>query len=131
MLFMSTAHVRAMNEVLGQSTELQALTAKLPREMSLTYELRDGPGGETVYWTLRTGPDGTAFGLSKPDWPPDVTIRVAWVEMIRAARAGRKGEHHPVELEVRGDESVLRSVEDVLAVARRVATFDCEFPATP
>jgi len=131
MLFMSAAHVRAMNQVVRQSTELQALTAKLPREVALTYELHEAPAGETVYWTLRTGPGGTEFSLSKPDRPPDVTIRATWVEVIRAARAGRKAEHHPVELEVRGDESILRTIEDVLAVVRRVATFDCEFPATP
>lgn len=126
---MSAAHIQAMNQVLGQSAELQALTAKLPREMSLAYELREGPGGETVYWTLRTGPNGTEFSLSRPDRPPDITIRAAWVEMIRAAKAGRKREHYPVETEVKGDESILRCIEGVLAVARRVATFDCEFPA--
>ena len=128
MIFMSSVHVEAMNQALRQSVEFQSVAATLPRQMALTYELHDGPQGQTIHWTLRAGPEGTEFSLSRPDRASDIYIRADWVDMIRAAVATRRGEHQAVAMDVQGDQSDLRRIESVLQVARRVATFDCEFP---
>ena len=129
MLFMSSAHVEAMNQALRQSVEFQSVAATLPRQMALTYELQDGPQGQTIHWTFRTGPEGTEFSLMRPEQPSDIRIRADWAEMIRAAIATRRGEHQAVAMDVQGDQSDLRRIEAVLQIARRVATLDCEFPA--
>jgi hypothetical protein len=125
---MSAAHVELLNRLLGESLEFREFTAKLSCERVLTYQLSDGPGGETVYWTVRTGPQGTRFSLRPPDRTPDVIMRARWPGMIRAARASRLGERYEVAIEVQGDASVLACVERVLEAARKVATVDCEFP---
>ena len=128
MLFMSAAHVEVLNRLLGESLEFREFSAKLSCERVLTYELSDGPGGETVYWTVRTGPQGTRFSLGPPDRAPDVLMRARWSGMMRAARASRLGERYDAAIKVQGDASVLCSIERVLEAARKVATVDCEFP---
>ncbi len=125
---MSAAHVELLNRLLGESLEFREFTAKLSCERVLTYQLSDGPGGETVHWTVRTGPRGTWFSLGPPDRTPDVIVSARWPGMIRAARASRRGERHEVAIQVQGDASVLACIERVLEAARRIATVDCEFP---
>jgi hypothetical protein len=125
---MSAAHVDAMNQRLRESPEMQTVTARLTRELVLSYELRHGPHGETVHWTLYAGPQGAHFTLAAPEGKSGVTIHAFWSEMIRAAKANRKGESHEVVTEIRGDESMMIDIEKVLAVARDVATLECEFP---
>ena len=89
---MSAAHVKVLNRLLEESLEFREFTAKLSCERVLTYELSDSPGGETVYWTVRTGPHGTQFSLGPPDRVPDVIVRARWSGMVRAAQASRLGE---------------------------------------
>ena len=128
MLFMSTAHVEVVNRLLEESLEFREFTAKLSSERVLTYELSDGPSGETVYWTVRTGPQGARFSLGPPDRAPDVILRARWSRMMRAARASPRGERYDAAIQVQGDASVLACIERVLEAARKVATMDCEFP---
>jgi hypothetical protein len=129
MLFMSATHVETMNDLLAQSGEVRAMAADLGRELVIMYDLKSGPEGAPMYWTLRVGSQGVCFALTPSDQQPDVTLRADWAAMIQSAKANREGrQHQEVDIEFVGDKSVLTSIAPLMAAVRRVASVECEFP---
>lgn len=127
-LFMSPAHVDAMNELLGEASSVHAACKELERRYSLSYELRDGPEGRPVYWSMIFDPDiGVRMGLDKLE-RADVTFVGDWAQMIRASAAQRRGEQRDPGVEIHGDPSVMETVGAVFATAQQVATIDVTFP---
>lgn len=105
------------------------MAAGLGRELVIMYELKSGPEGEPVYWALWVCSQGVRFAITPSDREPDLTLRADWASMIQSAKANREGrQHQDVEIEFAGDKSVLTSIAPVMAVVRRVATVECEFP---
>lgn len=129
LIFMSREHVDRMNELLDESAEVASACARLDRDYSIVYQLRDGPRG-TVHWTLLFDRDaGASFSL-EPPVRADVTFVSGWAEMIRYSRATRDGEAvDEPQLEVRGDPSVTECVAEAYAAAQEAATIRTEFPA--
>lgn len=126
--FMSPTHVHAMNELLGEASSVHAACKELERHYSLCYELRDGPEGRPVYWSMIFDPDtGVRMGLDKLE-RADITFVGDWVQAIRASAAQRRGEQHDPGMEIQGDPSVTETVSAVFAAAKQVASIDVTFP---
>jgi hypothetical protein len=126
--FMSQQHVDTMNELIAATPEVQEAAAELGNDRLLAFELADGPGGETVWWSLTVGPSGFRMGLGRPARLPDVLIRSDFAAMIRSVRAGREGRSEEAPQEVVGDQELMARIFEVLEVARPVATLDSELP---
>lgn len=127
-VFMSPEHVRAMNEILAESSAVRAACAELDHDYAMCYELHDGPGGRTVYWAMTFGPDtGVRMSLEKPD-RADLTYVGDWARLVRASAAQRRGERHDPDVAVHGDPEIPGKVAAAFTAAQRVATIDVVFP---
>ncbi|MFD9949895.1 hypothetical protein ACFWYW_29585 [Nonomuraea sp. NPDC059023] len=126
-VYMSHEHIEQMNDLLARSDEVAAACAELDRDYVIAYELGDGPGG-TVFWVLSFDRiTGARFSLDEPAHA-DVTFAGDWRRLVRAGQAHRQGTEVDPAVEVRGDPGVLDAVSPAMAVARRAATVDVEFP---
>jgi hypothetical protein len=126
MLFMSSEHVAAMNELLDASADVRIACAALPQPRVMAYALEDGPDGRTVHWAVSF--HGTVRFSLDPAPEPDVLLRGDWRRMMRASDANRRGETADPDVSVEGDVGVLEEIGPVLELARSVATLDVEFP---
>jgi hypothetical protein len=127
MEFMSPEHVSAMNDVLAGAADVRAECARLAQPRLLAYRLTSGPGGADVHWTLRFT-ENVQFGLGKPVENPDVELVSDWAAMIRATAATRAGIPTEPPVTLHGNAAVLAEVATALEAARRIATFEVEFP---
>jgi hypothetical protein len=124
-LFMSEEHVSRMNAILDKDEAVRRACADLDRVITMGYELADGPGGETVYWSM-TFADTVRFGLERPE--ADLVFVGDWKRMVSASRATRGGKPEDPGVQAVGDLTVLEQVGPVFALAQAVATVPVEFP---
>ncbi|MFI0469834.1 hypothetical protein ACH347_37690 [Saccharopolyspora sp. 5N102] len=95
----------------------------------MTFQLDGAPAG-TEYWTTVFGPTGMHFELTVPRTPPDVLVRADWTATMRALHAQKEGREAPARAEeTTGDEALVKRLEHVLAIGRRVATIDTRLPS--
>jgi hypothetical protein len=126
---MSQEHVDAMNALLQDAAVVQEACADLGGRCTLTYDLADGPAGETVHWTVEL--DHTVrFSLARPA-DPDVVLVGDWARMIRATREAGQGAQLDPGLSVAGDLELVARVGAVLEVARAVGAIPVDFPDVP
>ena len=126
-VFMSAEHVAAMNAVLAADGTVRAACAALAKQVTIAYELSDGPGGTTVYWSIAFA-ETVRFGLEPT--AADLVLRGDWARMVHAAKANRQGQvEDPAVLPV-GDVTVMQAVAPVFALASNVATLPVVFPET-
>ena len=86
-LFMSLRHVDILNRRLVESQALVKLCSELERDLSLLYELHDGPGGSEVFWrTDFTRSDGIFFSLERGAGAIDVVISCGYWDAIDAVQ---------------------------------------------
>jgi len=86
-LFMSLRHVDILNRRLAESQPLLELCSGLKRDLSLLYELHDGPdGGEVVWRTDFTRSRGIVFSLERSAGPIDVVISCGYWDAIDAVQ---------------------------------------------
>ncbi len=128
MLFMSNEHIDLMNNLLAASPDIRSAISKLQQETIVTYELSNGPDGQTVYWTSSYAPDEFRLSLAPPSRPADITHRADWAQMVRAAKANREGRQVETEVQTIGDQQAFARVAHIFELGRQVATVDCEFP---
>jgi len=124
--FMSSEHVRAMNDRLGSSPEMAQACAALDRSYTVTYRLSDGPDGADVHWTVRLTPSEVVFSLETAG-DADVCFVDSYRRMVDAAESARQGEAVATPAPT-GDPAAVATVAPVFAVAAGVATLDVEFP---
>jgi hypothetical protein len=124
-LFMSPEHVATMNAILDTDAAVRKACAELEKPLTMGYELSDGPGGETVYWSM-TFTDTVRFGLEKTD--ADLLFTGDWANMIRATMSSRQGKPVDPGVVPVGDMGVLQAIGPVFALAQGVATVPVEFP---
>lgn len=126
--FMSPEHILRMNRLLAESVEVRHAAAALGGRHSLTYRLGGAPNG-VEYWTFEVSDSGARFLLGKPVGNADVTVSLDWHVMMRTARAEREGGEPPAsEALVTGDVAMMAQLQQVLEVARTVATMDSDMP---
>jgi hypothetical protein len=130
-VFMSPEHVDQMNQLLAESAAVRNAAAALGGSYTMTYQLDDAPTG-TEYCTTVLGPSGMHLELTDPPTPPDILIRADWTTTMRALYAQKAGRAAPtVAEETTGDAMLLKRLEEVLAIGRRVATIDTCLPPIP
>jgi hypothetical protein len=122
---MSPEHVAVMNEILEDNEAVRDQCALLEKPLTLGYELVDGPGGETVYWSMAFT-DTVRFGLEQVD--ADLLFRGDWARVVRASKSGREGRQDDAGVVPVGDLEVLATVGPAFAVAQSIATVPVQFP---
>lgn len=86
-LFMSCEHVEVLNRRLVESPPVARMCSRLERDLSLLYELSDGPGGSKVYWRTdfrRSG--GIVFSLQRGPGALDAVIVGNYWDVIDAVQ---------------------------------------------
>jgi hypothetical protein len=122
---MSPEHVAVMNALLEDDEAVRAACADLAAPFTLGYELADGPGGETVHWSMAFT-DTVRFGLEKVD--ADLLFRGDWARMVRASKGNRDGQPGDPGVEPVGDLEAFQRVAGVFAAAQAAATVPVQFP---
>jgi len=117
-LFMSPEHVDLMNERLEANAVVRGACAALPGAASMGYCLHDGPDGDPVHWAVFFS-DTVRFSLSEQ--PCDLLFTGDWRAMIASVRAAQRGQVVDTGLVASGDETLLESLGQVLAVAQSAA----------
>lgn len=124
-MFMSPEHVARMNAILAADEAVRRACSELDAPVMLAYALADGPGGETVHWTM-SFTDTVRFGLEAVE--ADLLFTGDWQRMIRASKASREGSPQGPGVIPVGDLTLLETVGPVFALAQGVATIPVEFP---
>lgn len=124
--FMSPDHVAVMNERLRTADGVRDACRALGRSRVLLYRLRNGPEGRDVFWAL-IYEDSLRFALEDHD-NPDVVLTGDWQTMVRAVQAARDGEASAPNLQMHGDAEVFARMNEILDIARPVATLHTGIP---
>ena len=133
-LFMSRRHVDIMNALLADSAAANAAAAALPHDVLVAFRLEDDDSGATHWWQLNfSRSDGIRFGLGEPSRAADLLFVGKYREMVEATLASRSGKPSavPGHREIVGDVSVLQTIAEAFAEAKKVATVDVELPRFP
>jgi len=129
-IFMSSEHVRQMNDLLAASAEVRSACAKLQKDQVVAYQLTDEEGGAEVWWQMRVSPAaGLSLVLGQPAEPTDLTIRCGYWAMLEAAARGRDGsDAPPLAFTTVGDPGTLALLVDFFVLVRKAAKVDVVFP---
>jgi len=131
-LFMSAAHVQAMNERLAAAPEVRAACAALGKPELLAYRLRNEDGGPDVWWQMHFAPDaGARFALGPPDGVADLTLECGYWAMLQQVTAQRDPSAGPapaLAITTVGDTALLQRIAQPFAQAQQVALVPVRFP---
>jgi len=127
MEFMSPEHVAVMNERLRAADDVRVACRGLDQPRVMLFRLRTGPDkGRDIFWTL-TYEDTMQFALDEHT-SPDIILTGEWQTMVRAVQAARVGEPAAPDLQMHGDPEVFAQLNEILDIARPVATLDTAIP---
>ena len=127
-MFMSAAHVEAMNRLLAVDADSRAKCARLSRPYWFVHELDDD--GRTVWWTLEFNPDeGMRFSLVPPPAGvrADIVMRGSFGAVVEATRRRKAGEEVPYPVITEGDLPSMAIFGPALEAGRRAATLETRF----
>jgi hypothetical protein len=99
LVFMSSDHVRLLNERVNLSPDVRAACARLRKDFRIAYKLHDEDGGPDIWWQLlfsRTA--GCVLTLGPPPGPVDSTFQAGYWATLQQTDSAVRGNAKPDEI---------------------------------